>query len=1690
MSNQNSPTRQMQDYQQYKQQHHHQQQQQQQQQPPFSPQQQHLQSLAVWSPSVPAHAPSGPSSPSPPSSSGSLNISGPLDLRTHGPHPILPPVKNALPPPSRPGTSSRATSLRRQLSQNGIRQQSSSSSLNQSYSSNPDNSAYHPPMPDHHSQQQQQQQQYQQQDSLNYSSTHSSASTSPMPSPYLRTPSSVQGGPNNNNGGNNGGSANLNDYFETRTQHQQDSSSSLLSASSSSPSSPGGGSGGLQRSNSKVNYSSPLLRSHSRSGSPSSPSSPALSPSHSPAPSSGPLKRQASILKNGSKDAPYLSSGRGNGYLGVNQESLNHAWEPSPPSSFVAPSAAAGTNPASGVASPSSSGPPSALSHYGSASNLRAMATNAAASAAASSAAAANSASAKSTESQEQGSSSAGSAAHEGLGPVGVQVSPENESLQPTQSHQELLDRETIHVPNSDSQNYKVPVPPSPIVSPRMAPSAAPNNFNFLNSDPTLQRSASRSRRMAPPIQVGAGGQPPLPQSAMSPTSMTSPTSPGRRLPRWENLMPSQGQGHGQDHHEDGDYEDEGLNDDTDGGDALSGTEDQIERRRRRQRSGSDTPFTPTRSAPPPPNLNGGGIPNSRQAEIAHIMYIQQQQALFLQEKAMNPPLRTKGSNGNLSGGNSDSAKPSKKGSRHRKQISVISVPKLVSSTNQVKTVPIVRPADQSDNEDTGARSEYTSGGEGIKNTVRRMRKAVRRAADGVFHDDDSDREDAVGSKSDAEKKGGLKQLRALKSKLAKKLHRPSHGGSSRHDQNETSEQGGEDGSRGPVQFFSEDNLRARYLQQEQMGGNSLAAAGAALRRSNTTRDTGSGAPMSMYRRRGGNGDKEEYEAVEEGNDEDVDQTQETEEDAAKKARMAKFGSRTFDKDEMMEVKDGTGESFFVPRWDFDPRADELGSSKSVISVQSSKKLDRSPSTSTVTSNNATKPAASIAGRLQGATVEENEAEEKKDTSTETKDVKDTQEGSLSPISISPVVNKNTEDVDEDPSSPKKLTWGDSILESAVKPSESEEQQTTTENADEQSEPGNSTSNSSTSASARASVISEASSNVSSVGGVVVAQVLTRQSSMKRNFRRPDKDEKTIPEEKAMPEEPIAQERPQQLAAHFGLGISLPAPAIEHKEKVEVPMSTVQPGSPIFDKKLPPIPQEALEDSVDSSSNKPYSPMTIRPLSPIRRNTTNSGRSDSIASLSSTLSTPTTPPATAPLSVSPLEVQLSQEASAKTNLERKVSQSRASLRTLPLGSFTLPKAPTSPLPSPSLGASPAPIATSLTPQGSGATPPTTSHPFPAILARSGSNLAERASIRSMYADSIYDCYDYDSASEYESQIDGNHLASLSRQGSFNTPATSSATETAFNTAEITTALDNMAAAVVSTSAASMPSESGVAKESIALFVTEAPQQQQDTSVVIAQEDQAPIIRPRQPAEPKEEETEEHHVLYEDLPKAVPYRMSMMTTVAVESTGATLTPPGAMPSRPPRHPMRQSRHGSMMSLGGSSDLTLDSWRSSSKRDTRDDLSGWGDADEERDSMDQDRESIITTDRRPSFSSSLLSRGRSERTMSMMTDKSHQRIAESEHEDNDNDAVRRGSVDSGSIIAGPKSTARSLNQKHWHNNNQSTSQERTQRETWGSMQSSSSDDATSSSSSRSSQFYFNGRSPSPSPTEESAPASKPF
>ncbi|KAG0210808.1 hypothetical protein BGX28_008944 [Mortierella sp. GBA30] len=1371
-----------------------------------------------------------------------------------------------------------------------------------------------------------------------------------------------------------------------------------------------------------------------------------------------------------------------------------------------------------------------------------------------------------------------------GPGSHGATSTAENDATGGAQPlpQQELKDQESSHVAARDSTNYKVLVPPSPVVSPRMGPAAGnQNTFNFLNSDPTLQRSSSR-RRMAPPIQVPPPPQPQQPhqqqqqQQQQPPSSVLppqggpmSPVSPGRRHPyhRWENVMPPNtsgeiaahpgrelGQGQGQDQQEDGDYEDEGGNDDTDG-DVFSGPEDQVDQRRRRYQhqrqksSGAEggVPFTPTRSAPQPPNFNGAAQPNSREAEIQHILYIQQQQALFLQEKAMNPPLRSKTSNGNLSGGGSDSSKPKRKGSRHRKQISVISEPRLLSSTNQIKTVPIVRPADQSDNEDAGTKSEYTSGGEGIKSTVRKMRKAVRHAASGVFNDDDSDREDALGSKSDVEKKGGLKQLKALKSKLAKKLHRPSHGGtssSSRLDQNGSTENAEGENGRGPVQFFSEDNLRARYLAQEQQGGMSLAAAGASLRRSNTTRDnTGGSAVTFKTRDDSREGDKQEYNSVDENKDEDKENAeqklspQEQEErDAATKAKMAKFGSRTFDKDEMMEVKDGTGESFFVPRWDLDPRADELGSSKSVISVQSSKKLERSASSSTAASAKTTKLVMSIAERLQGTVVAEEEAEPSATGANASV------EASLEPVKdedfkqatahsgdgpASDAADSKVTDKEESPVISKKLTEGvpaPEVLSPAFQAEQDAPHGTSSQDDLEQGagKTGTASIASNSEPDSRASVLSEA-SNESSVGGLVVAHVLTRQSSMRKNFKRPIKGETKEGATEVVPEK-IQQEAPTASAqsSHFGLGISMSTVSAE-KQQTGLDEAL---GDKSAEKQLPPLPQE---------ESKPLSIMTVRPLSPIRRGTAQSAKTSSIASASSILSSPSTPSANAPpssTSMSPPDAHLNQESSVKNNVERKLSQtSIKSLRALSLSAFSLPQAPTSPLPSPSPTVNT--VATIA--------PPTA--PIPGVLTRQGSHLTERASIRSMYADSIYDCYDYDSADDYEGV---NAAAHGSRQGSISSTrvpeedavfvVSLDATKEEQKEEEEkevhaesastggTTVVEVASAMTVVSSAAQAP-DSTVTVVSLS-NISESDKGSSASSLSVEKEtdldarsagmqETLPVIRLRGSSSKKNKDEEimimykdeEHHVHYEDLPKAVPYRMSMMTTVPVDPVGvaASLSGPtlsdnsGLFPSRPPRHPMRQSRHGSIgtLSIGGSSDFTAtDSWISSSVRNTRDDLSGWdvdgsvnGDNNNEREQHEQGgrRRSTSSNNSNNSSSHSIsvapLSTGvqqsidsRSERTMSVMTDKSLIGLLDVV-EEKEGDEVRE--------IENPAAVdVAPVAKKQWYNQDR-------KRETWGSLQSSSSDSATtSSSSSRSSHFYFNGRSPSPSPTEEAAPASKAF
>ncbi|KAG0284055.1 hypothetical protein BGZ96_011597 [Linnemannia gamsii] len=1601
---------------------------------------------------------------------------------------------------------------------------------------------------------------------------------------------------------------------------------------------------GLSRSNSKINYSSPLLRSHSRSGS-NSPSSPANS-----SPSQSPLKRSTSILKNGPKDAPYLNNNNG---AKSHLESLNQTWEPSGPS----PALSSGSSQI-----PIHNGGQHALSQFGSASNLRAKAAAAAAAAAASAAAASTpNETATNTAGDQESNDNGATTAAPGQGPSSA--SAFDPATQPAlMPHQEQKDNEFAHNPVRDSENYKVLVPPSPVASPRINPSAgnaahaqaqaqAAGNFNFLNSDPTLQRSSSR-RRMAPPIQVPTAQQPSMPsggpQSALSPQSqgITSPVSPGRRHPfhRWENMVPpghhqqqggdgnnnghpgpggprgyapNRGQGQGQDQHEDGDHEDEDLNDDTDG-DALSGPEDQNRRHHRRQRSAGDNgPFTPTRQAPQPPNFNGGGstgaggvVPNSREAEMAHIMYIQQQQALFLQEKAMNPPLKNKSSNGNLSGGNSDGSKIRRKGSRHRKQISVISEPKLLSSTNQIKTVPIVRPADQSDNEDAGNKSEYTSGGEGIKNKVRRMRRAVRHAANGVFHDDDSDREDGLGSKSDAEKKGGLKQLKALKSKLAKKLNRPSHGGtsSSRHDL-PGGEHGDENG-RPPVQFFSEDNLRARYLEQQQSGGHSLTAAGASLRRSNTTREnTG---PMFNRRDPYGTGDKQEYDSGDEGKEgaiaEEGPETELTPEEAeeaaaaaasaAKKAKMAKFGSRTFDKDEMMEVKDGTGESFFVPRWDFDPRADELGSSKSVISVTSSRKLERSVSNATAISTGAVKPVLSISERLQASMIAEqdgeNVASDDKAAGTESKDA-----GSTAAVAEDAASEMT-------PTEAKKLTFGELNEERLPVEAQADKEAATATSAESVDQVDPNVSVSSSGLTSRASMMSEASSNVSSVAGIVVAQVLTRQNSMRKNFSRPVVGEAKKQQQQGEAQEKIIEQQqpPQQLenggaaptqdSPRLGLGISLPSSAAaeeprESLEEVMADMSQYQGYKAAPEKQLPPIPLD------ESPFMKPMAPMTIRPF-------------------------PSSPPANH-RTISPLDtaaVQRDAESadagltggsptqykySATVTAASPTSPTKvASLRSnMSFGAFALSQGPTSPLPSPSTPTTTG-TATAGATGGDGAASSATPFPFPAVLARQGSHLAERASIRSMYADSIYDCYDYDSGSEYDAQ----DLTGLARQESFRSsqhiveeqqketivvaestliapiPVVPQVPREVVEEEVVARSIEEpiFVPTNSTTAAAVMAPAAKTEAESVATVVVSLNNEVERTqtqasesatsgaaSIAPSPDMELPVIRLRGAAaaaaaaaggdnqnRDSQALKEEHHILFEDIPKAVPYRMSMMTTVPVDPVGvaASLSVPllaaGAIagvsvaggPSRPTRNPMRQSRHGSMLSIGESSDLTTtDSWMSSSVRDTRDDMSGWDirgehprpETVDENESVHRISMSVDSRDeegservRRPSVdsfmtSSSLASSAfqarrrssvRSERTMSIMTDKSslileEEGSASSDEEDENSIAhrdlkIRIKGLESSSSSDTESEHATGLKEgespegsmirhkKQWYKERRTST---SKRETWGSIQSSSSSDSNTTSSSSSgsshSNFYFNGRSPSPSPTEESAPVS---
>ncbi|KAF9437118.1 hypothetical protein BGZ76_001948, partial [Entomortierella beljakovae] len=1097
--------------------------------------------------------------------------------------------------------------------------------------------------------------------------------------------------------------------------------------------------------------------------------------------------------------------------------------------------------------------------------------------------------------------------------------------------------------------------------------------------------------------------------------SVASPISPSRRypLPRrdffptqqsGENIGGETEQGQEQDQQEDGDHEDEGLNDDVDG-DFLSGTEDQDDRRRRHQRQKSSSEnmnFTPARSAPQPPNLSGSGVPKTREAEIAHIMYIQQQQALFLQEKALNPPLRTKGSNGNLN----DTAKPRRKPS-HRKQISVISTPTLVSSTSHIKTVPIVRPADQSDNEDTGMKSEHTSGGEGIKKTVRKMRRAVRHAATGVFHDDDSDREEAVGSKSDVEKKGGLKQLKALRSKLAKRLHRPGQGGSASRG-GDSNGNGETEGGRAPVQFFSEDNLRARYLAQEQQGGNSFASVGASLRRSNTTRDNSGVVPLFPRQDHGG-GDKEEYDSTEEKEGQDGDQSQtpqDTNEEAAANMKKAKFASRTFDKDEMMEVNDGSGESFFVPRWDFDPRADELGSTMSVISVRSTKKLERSASsTTTASSISNSKSIASMAKLLQTSTVEEEETQgsEAKDHEILNSDtLKQTQETNVEPV------NEDDKPAQAD-------------LEASTDSAEVTEDQHDSNNAESVSSSG---------LDSRASIMSEASSK-SSVG-IVTAQVLTRQSSMRRNFKRPelsDRSKESAKETSVIEETPEIPDMDSQMSStHLGLGISIPSPKPETKtDSLEEPKQ-----------------QESIQSEIQLSQEEPKSPVSdVRPLSPIRR-TANQGGSPSMASVSSLMSGPTTPPVSSSGMNSPLDTQ------AKPELLKKNS-----IRTISIGSFTLPQAPSSPLPSPANPINPAPPAT----------------PSPAVIARQGSQVSERTSLRSMYTDSIYDYYDYDSASDHDEQESViPSLNSLSNEKV-------EVIETKSDNGSVTTAAAEVMAlgqSSVQTLAVSLNNGSSQSEVSEESAVTPTANKAAEFAFLMQAARDIPTIQSLDAGIPKEDAEvykDEQHVHYEEIPAAVSYHMSIMTTVPIDPIGVAGSM--SMPSRPPRHPMRRSRHGSINTL--SSGFTSDSWISSSARNTRDDMSGW-------DASDLGSELA----RRPSTASTLSRFSRSDRTGSIMTDTRTNEEKLHMHVEDDSEEAQEvtGGVDleASPSIPFPSENESEVTHKQWYNESR--------RDTWGTNQSSSSDSASSDSSSRSSHFYFNGRSPTPSPTEETAPTTGAF
>ncbi|KAF9976916.1 hypothetical protein BGZ73_007533 [Actinomortierella ambigua] len=1674
-------------------------------------QQQPLQALAVWQPSVP--------NMSPPKSANI--ISGPLELKTRDPPPLLPPVPTAsYPSLSRNSSGRRAPTptLRHQGSNPALRHKNSQPSLRGGSNNEGSEAVSRPKTPN------------QSLATPDQSPLITSASSLRSHSPGPTSPVSTRSGT--------GASGYYSHSPSPSTSIDASGPANLLSPpspgnNSNNNNSSSGSNSPLQRSNSRVQYTSPLFRSANNnsqhpSSSRSATSSPALSPSSSPG-----LRRQGSILKNAPKDAPYLNSNRTAAQL----ENLTRSWEPSPlqqqhhhqqflqqqqnqqnqqnqthvtpkspvsgpatASAVVDAAAAAGPDSclptSSSLAAPHDASEPHPQQQPATTSPPPSSSTSATAAAATLPTAAsqdaeltadheAHSSSKARDEQTLQGSSNnSNSAPGENAASAPLSVSTDGAKSVGAEGLDEKKEDDQPRYAARDSTNYKVPVPPSPVTSPHVGPvNRPPNPFGFLSSDPSANNSHRQKPPPPPPMQTGAydattGGtvpgmnSAPLPhpsyshsrQGSLSATSpITSPT--GRRHPYhpWESIMPPMG--HGQDLQDDGDHEDEGNITD---GDVLSGGEDQRHRNPGQRRgprpdaggfaqgyapmqqqqqqnfhSYSTDPrapppppheFTPTRSAPQPPNLQGSAVvPNSRQAEIQHIMYIQQQQALFLQEKAMNPPLNKKSSNGNLSGGGGDSK--SKRNSRHRKKISVISDPKLLSSTNQVRTVPIVRPADDSDGDDAGTKSEYTSGGEGIKRTVRKMKKVVRHVLP-QQHQSGDESDGGPGSKSDYEhRKGGLKQLKALKSKLAKKLHRPSQQNLSEsvrdsatehhqhhlqqhyhnHDQNQ---QNAADGSQHrPVQFFSEENLRSRYLAQAEGGGSqSFAEAAASLRRSNTTRE-------GSVRRYGGSGDKEEYYS---GDDDDGANTRKEGDtskdqqvsgdgnDAAAKAR--KFASRTFDKDEMIEFRDASGDTFFVPKWDQDPRADEVRSVVSVV-TSSSRKLERSTSNATVASTSSTnksitsRPLGSIAERLQAQTTieedgEEGERDPVKSTSDATNPTSPTAAKLGSNLSATmpklttsatfgPLFTENGEDSDaerhrmakqlereilgeETESRRSKEQDGQEMQPSSTQEGHdmkpvSEQQQyvpppppststaaagtpvpgqfaesedtkdvtlatttattvssistTTTTTVSAQAASMSSASNTTSprtsvggaTSDPRASVVSDgSSSNVSSIGGVVNAQVLTRQPSMKRSIKRQGDDGRMQLHD---------SEEPQVQSAPVGLGISMtpaspthdgPNKVLTRELDVHGRLDAVLAQMSLNEKSLPSLPAEAEESNpeVESSEITPsptsslHPPlkvaMPIRPLSPIKRANSASPKSPieffrnaSIGGLASMLTGAAAAAAAAasskdkvnaPLPQPPTEISSSPSMSSGANSARSSSQS-ITVMSLHGTQIDLPSAPTAPLPTPAGATS-----TAIQPPAS---------PLPAVIARQNSSLAERQSVKSMYADSIYDYYTYDSASEHESIAgDAAHRLSVISISQQHPPLSSSYDENGKRTIPSPAPV-----ALVDNKVDLTPAANNRVSVLSTRSIKTPPPPSPSASVTV------PSPSPGTPTE----KGEEQHVHFEELPKAVPFRMSMMTTVAVDESDPLIQQ--QHPLRPPRHPMRQSRLSLSSSISSSSFSTV-------------------------------------------------------------------------------------------------------------------------------------------------------------------------